>query len=503
MVLDNQGMATGDPRGPGPRGGDHPPALRERRGRVPHRRREGAPEGRQGSALRHRLGSRGYSVLEQGRIDAVLSANPTQRRAIFEEAAGISRYRQRRHETELRLKRCEQDVARLEDVMGELRSRVRSQDPGREGREVRRAKAEWTEGRTRLLSHRFVEYERTLSELKPRIDEVEGGLDGLRERRAECERAIEAREEERREVVSQLESVGDEASRISETCVPWRSARRSSPCGSPPGRRAPPRRVSARPCSRPSLVSVRASSTGSAPRSRRSGSAPPPPRSARVDWRPRPASSGGLKELRGEVQAQNDRVLERLHERTAAGEPRRAPRRGAAAGEGTSGACDPACAERRGSPRERGRGTHGARGHARSGGRRRRGGRRGPHRRRRGARGGGAESFGAPGGARERRRRARGTPQRGRLCSTETASSRISRAARRVLEACASGEGPCREDELWPSLQIISEPTSASRGPSTPFSGSAPRPSWARDAHVARRVVDWCAPARRSARSPS
>ena len=35
------------------------------------------------------LGSRGYAVLEQGRIDAVLSANPQQRRAIFEEAAGI------------------------------------------------------------------------------------------------------------------------------------------------------------------------------------------------------------------------------------------------------------------------------------------------------------------------------------------------------------------------------------------------------------------------------
>ncbi len=41
------------------------------------------------------LGSRGYSVLEQGRIDGVLSANPQDRRAIFEEAAGISRYRQR------------------------------------------------------------------------------------------------------------------------------------------------------------------------------------------------------------------------------------------------------------------------------------------------------------------------------------------------------------------------------------------------------------------------
>ena len=38
------------------------------------------------------LGSRGYSVLEQGKIDAVLSANPIDRRRIFEEAAGIGRF---------------------------------------------------------------------------------------------------------------------------------------------------------------------------------------------------------------------------------------------------------------------------------------------------------------------------------------------------------------------------------------------------------------------------
>ena len=48
------------------------------------------------------LGSRGYSVLEQGKIDAVLSQNPVERRRIFEEAAGVSRYRQRKHEAELR-----------------------------------------------------------------------------------------------------------------------------------------------------------------------------------------------------------------------------------------------------------------------------------------------------------------------------------------------------------------------------------------------------------------
>src|SRR5688572_17916827 len=72
------------------------------------------------------LGSRGYAVLEQGRIDAVLSANPLDRRAVFEEAAGSSRYRMRRKETDSKLKRVEADLLRLDDVLRELGTRVRS-----------------------------------------------------------------------------------------------------------------------------------------------------------------------------------------------------------------------------------------------------------------------------------------------------------------------------------------------------------------------------------------
>jgi len=162
------------------------------------------------------LGSRGYSVLEQGRIDAVLSANPAQRRAIFEEAAGISRYRQRRHETELRLKRCEQDVERLDDLMGELRSRVRSlKIQATKAEKFVTAKAEWTTGRTRLLSHRLLAAEGTLEVLRPAIEELEGGVEGLRQRRSECEVGIEARESERSTVVAELGTVSSEVGQIS------------------------------------------------------------------------------------------------------------------------------------------------------------------------------------------------------------------------------------------------------------------------------------------------
>src|SRR5678815_2555199 len=64
------------------------------------------------------LGSRGYSVLEQGRIDAVLSANQLERRRIFEGAAGMSRYRQRKVEAETRLSKVADDMARLDDLLG-------------------------------------------------------------------------------------------------------------------------------------------------------------------------------------------------------------------------------------------------------------------------------------------------------------------------------------------------------------------------------------------------
>ncbi len=72
------------------------------------------------------LGVRGYMVLAQGKIDAVLAANPADRRGVFEEAAGISRYKAKKHEAKLKLERVAQDLARVEDVLAEIGRVVRS-----------------------------------------------------------------------------------------------------------------------------------------------------------------------------------------------------------------------------------------------------------------------------------------------------------------------------------------------------------------------------------------
>jgi chromosome segregation protein len=72
------------------------------------------------------LGVRGYMVLAQGKIDAVLAANPAERRGVFEEASGISRYKARKREAQLKLEKVAQDLARVDDVLGEVGKAVRA-----------------------------------------------------------------------------------------------------------------------------------------------------------------------------------------------------------------------------------------------------------------------------------------------------------------------------------------------------------------------------------------
>ena len=70
------------------------------------------------------LGREGYSIIGQGKIDAILSAKSTDRREVFEEAAGISRFRHRKEESERKLKQTEENLVRLGDKISELELQV-------------------------------------------------------------------------------------------------------------------------------------------------------------------------------------------------------------------------------------------------------------------------------------------------------------------------------------------------------------------------------------------
>ncbi len=70
------------------------------------------------------LGREGYSIIGQGRIDEILSVKSTDRREIFEEAAGISRFRHRKEEAERRLERTDENLVRINDKIDELELQV-------------------------------------------------------------------------------------------------------------------------------------------------------------------------------------------------------------------------------------------------------------------------------------------------------------------------------------------------------------------------------------------
>lgn len=70
------------------------------------------------------LGRDGYSIIGQGKIDSIVSAKSEDRREIFEEAAGISRFRYRKGESEHRLEQTEENLLRLRDIVSELENRV-------------------------------------------------------------------------------------------------------------------------------------------------------------------------------------------------------------------------------------------------------------------------------------------------------------------------------------------------------------------------------------------
>ena len=135
------------------------------------------------------LGRDGYSIIGQGKIAEIVSARSSQRREIFEEAAGISKYRYRKLEAQRRLEGAEENLLRLKDILAELESRV---EPLREQAEKAMQFLEFSqEKRTLEISLWVQTLERSKESLreqedkillcKKEHDEIQEELDGIEE----------------------------------------------------------------------------------------------------------------------------------------------------------------------------------------------------------------------------------------------------------------------------------------------------------------------------------
>ena len=66
------------------------------------------------------VGVKGYAVIEQGKIGQILSSKPTDRRQLIEEAAGVTKFKSRRRQAELKLEAAQQNLTRVDDLIYEL-----------------------------------------------------------------------------------------------------------------------------------------------------------------------------------------------------------------------------------------------------------------------------------------------------------------------------------------------------------------------------------------------
>ena len=170
------------------------------------------------------LGPRSYSIIEQGMISQIIEAKPEQLRQHLEEAAGISKYKERRKETESRIKSTRENLDRVQDVRDEVDKQL--EHLNRQARAAERWKAlkeeqRLKEAELRALDYRDIQHQREghgagLTQAQVRMEKLgaeqrdaEAQLENARERH-------QAASEHLNEVQAEVYKVGAEIARVEQ-----------------------------------------------------------------------------------------------------------------------------------------------------------------------------------------------------------------------------------------------------------------------------------------------
>jgi chromosome segregation protein len=154
------------------------------------------------------LGSKAYSIIEQGKIGQILSTKPTDRRAIIEEAAGITKYKARRRQTQLKLEAAQQNLLRVNDIVAEVEKQLDSlKRQASKARRWRAVKEEMQGVERVLLGRRFLELTEQLRGLEERHAAEAGREQAASLALATEEAQLEARRHALYDLEAELEAV--------------------------------------------------------------------------------------------------------------------------------------------------------------------------------------------------------------------------------------------------------------------------------------------------------
>ncbi|SFX22923.1 chromosome segregation protein SMC [Marinospirillum alkaliphilum] len=165
------------------------------------------------------LGARSYAIIEQGMISRLIEARPEELRVYLEEAAGISKYKERRRETENRMRRTQENLERLSDVREELGRQLerlgRQAEAARRFQQLkageRRLKSELAVLRWREADHRLAGILEQIAELELKqeaclvtLRQGEARLEASREHQAQATDALEVAQKQLTETSLQI-----------------------------------------------------------------------------------------------------------------------------------------------------------------------------------------------------------------------------------------------------------------------------------------------------------
>jgi len=170
------------------------------------------------------IGSSGYSLIAREMVESVLSDDSGQRRQILEEAAGITKYKARKHEALLKLKATEADLVRVADIISEVERETHSL--GRQVGRARRYKRHLERIRHLDLAlgrQRVHELAARRDELVARLAESRAQLEGERARLASLELTVEERRLRQTEFERELRAAQEELDRHDRQVAEWTS----------------------------------------------------------------------------------------------------------------------------------------------------------------------------------------------------------------------------------------------------------------------------------------
>ena len=138
------------------------------------------------------LGPRSYAIIEQGMISRLIEARPDELRIYIEEAAGISKYKERRRDTENRIRRTMENLERLTDIRDELgRQLSRLERQAKAAEKYSEYKKEERQTSAELLALKWRGYNQSATQQKQLIGEMEVERERILTERIGCDTAIE------------------------------------------------------------------------------------------------------------------------------------------------------------------------------------------------------------------------------------------------------------------------------------------------------------------------